>query len=106
MRHAIKTDAQVQKYVVAKLDWEASVKSPDIGVQVKKGIVTVVGHVGSYAEKKTAKVAAQRARGVQGMAIERDVKLGVAASAPTPISSNPPHLPSHLTLKETRDFML
>ena len=54
-------------------------------------------------KKEAAKQAARRVRRVQGLAFEMDVKLGDQASAPTPISSNPPHLPPHLTLEETRD---
>lgn len=71
----MKTDTQVQKDVEAELNWEASVKSTDIGVEVHDGIVTLAGHVGSYAQKKAAEDAAQRVAGVQGLAVEMDVKL-------------------------------
>lgn len=37
--------------------------------------MTLVGHVGSYAQKKAAEDAARRVSGVKGLAVEMDVKL-------------------------------
>jgi osmotically-inducible protein OsmY len=71
----MKTDAQVQQDVIAELKWEPSVNSAQIGVEVKNGIVTLAGHVGSYAEKWDAERAAQRVAGVKALAIELDVTL-------------------------------
>ncbi|SBR51569.1 MULTISPECIES: BON domain-containing protein [unclassified Halomonas] len=71
----LKSDAQIQKDVLAELGWEPSVRASDIGVEVKGGIVTLAGHVDSYAEKWHAETAAQRVSGVKGVAIEIDVKL-------------------------------
>ena len=71
----MKTDTQVQQDVIAELNWEPSVNAAQIGVEVKDGIVTLAGHVSSYAEKWDAERAAQRVSGVKALAIEMDVKL-------------------------------
>ena len=71
----MKTDNQVQQDVLAELKWEPSVNAAQIGVEVKDGIVTLAGHVGSYAEKWDAERAAQRVAGVKALAIEMDVTL-------------------------------
>jgi osmotically-inducible protein OsmY len=71
----MKTDAQLQQDVIAELNWEPSVNAAQIGVEVKDGIVTLAGHVNSYAEKFDAERAAQRVSGVKALAIEMDVTL-------------------------------
>lgn len=71
----MKTDIQVQQDVIAELLWEPSVNSAAIGVEVSDGIVTLAGHVASYAEKWDAERAAQRVTGVRALAIEMDVHL-------------------------------
>ena len=71
----MKTDLQLQQDVQAELKWEPSVNAAQIGVEVKDGIVTLAGHVNSYAEKYGAEHAAQRVSGVRALAIEMDVKL-------------------------------
>ena len=71
----MKTDTQLQQDVIAELQWEPSVNAAQIGVEVKDGIVTLAGHVSSYAEKWSAEHAAQRVSGVKALAIEMDVKL-------------------------------
>ncbi|OJA04301.1 BON domain-containing protein [Halomonas sp. QHL1] len=70
-----KSDEQIQKDVLAELKYEPSVRASDIGVEVKDGIVTLAGHVDSYAEKWHAEDAAQRVSGVKGIAVEIYVKL-------------------------------
>ena len=71
----MKTDIQLQQDVLAELKWEPSVHAAEIGVEVKDGIVTLAGHVSTYAEKWDAERAAQRVSGVKALAIEMDVKL-------------------------------
>jgi osmotically-inducible protein OsmY len=71
----MKTDAQLQQDVIAELKWEPSVNPAQIGVEVKDGIVTLAGHVSSYAEKLDAERAAQRVAGVKALAVEMDVTL-------------------------------
>ena len=71
----MKTDTQLQQDVLAELKWEPSVNAAQIGVAVKDGIVTLAGHVSTYAEKLAAERAAQRVSGVKALAIDMDVKL-------------------------------
>src|SRR5450755_1909737 len=71
----MKTDAQLQQDVIAELNWEPSVNAAQIGVEVKDGIVTLAGHVSSYAEKYAAERAAQRVCGVKALAVEMNVNL-------------------------------
>jgi osmotically-inducible protein OsmY len=71
----MKSDHQLQLDVLAELSWEPSVNAEDIGVEVKDGIVTLAGHVNSYAEKIDAERATMRVSGVKALAVEMDVKL-------------------------------
>ena len=71
----MKTDTQLQSDVIAELSWEPSINAEDIGVEVKDGIVTLAGHVGTYAEKIDAERATMRVSGVKALAVEMDVKI-------------------------------
>ncbi len=71
----MKTDLQLQQDVMAELKWEPAVHAAQIGVEVKHGVVTLAGEVGSYTEKWNAERAAQRVSGVKALAIELKVKL-------------------------------
>ncbi len=71
----MKTDSQLQQDVSAELKWEPSVHAARIGVEVKDGVVTLAGHVDSFAEKWNAERAAQRVAGVKAMTTELKVHL-------------------------------
>lgn len=71
----MKTDSELQRDVLDELKWEPSVHASDIGVEAKQGVVTLVGHVGSFIEKWNAERAAQRVSGVKALAVEMEVKL-------------------------------
>lgn len=71
----MKTDAQLQADVTAELNWDPSVHAPQVGVEVSDGIVTLLGHVSSYADKWNAERAAQRVAGVRALAVEIQVHL-------------------------------
>jgi osmotically-inducible protein OsmY len=71
----MKSDAQVKQDVIAELAWEPSVNAARIGVEVTEGIVTLAGHVGSFAEKWTAERVAERVGGVRALTVEIDVSL-------------------------------
>jgi osmotically-inducible protein OsmY len=71
----MKTDSQLQSDVMAELAWEPSIHSEEIGVEVKGGVVTLAGHVGTYSEKLEAERAAIRVVGVKAIAVEIDVRL-------------------------------
>lgn len=71
----MKTDIQIQQDVIAELKWEPKVNAAHIGVEVNNGVVTLSGHVDSFAEKWNAEEAAKRVSGVKVIAIELDVVL-------------------------------
>jgi osmotically-inducible protein OsmY len=71
----MKTDLALKQDVIAELSWEPSVNAAHIGVEVSNGVVTLAGHVETYAEKWNAERAAQRVSGVKALAVEMDVKL-------------------------------
>lgn len=71
----MKSDMALKRDVESELDWEPAVNASHIGVTVKDGIVTLTGHVPSYAEKHAAEKAAKRILGVKALANELDVKL-------------------------------
>ncbi|WP_426146914.1 BON domain-containing protein [Polaromonas sp. DSR2-3-2] len=71
----MKTDTQLQKDAIAELKWEPSVHAEHIGVEVVDGVVTLTGHVNTYAEKINAEHAAERVAGVKALAVEMNVKL-------------------------------
>lgn len=69
----MKTDRELQQDILAELKWEPKVNATSIGVEVKKGVVTLSGHVDSLVEKWNAEQAAKRVAGVKVIAIELDV---------------------------------
>jgi osmotically-inducible protein OsmY len=74
-----KSDSQLKKDIESELEWDASLNADQIGVLVKDGVVTLTGHLDSYAAKYAAERATQRVLGVKGVAVELDVRLGSAA---------------------------
>lgn len=71
----MKSDKQLRDDVMEELEWEPAVDAGDIGVEVKDGVVTLFGHLSSFAEKVAAERAVQRVAGVKGLAVELDVRL-------------------------------
>ena len=71
----MKTDADLKKDVTAELAWDPAVKSTAIGVAVNDGVVTLSGHLETFAEKHAAERALGRVTGVKAIALELDVKL-------------------------------
>lgn len=68
-------DNELQKSVIAELNWEPSIKAAHIGVAANDGVVTLSGHVDTYMEKSIAEKAARRVKGVKAVAEEIEVKL-------------------------------
>jgi osmotically-inducible protein OsmY len=71
----MKTDAQLKKDVTAELEWDPSINASHVGVAAADGVVTLTGHLNTYAEKYAIERAVQRVQGVKAIAIELDVKL-------------------------------
>ena len=70
----MKNDAQIQKDLMAQLNWEPILNAEQIGVSVKDGIVTLTGIVDSYTQKITAERAAKKVSGVK--AVAEDIQVG------------------------------
>ena len=71
----MKTDAQLKKDVLTELAWDPGVDAAHVGVAVHDGVITLTGHLSTYAEKSAAERAVKRVAGVRGVALELDVKL-------------------------------
>jgi osmotically-inducible protein OsmY len=71
----MKSDEELQRDVLEEIRWDPSIEGAHVGVSVKDAVVTLTGHVPSYAEKYAAEKAAKRVYGVRAVANELDVKL-------------------------------
>ncbi|MDI1271805.1 MAG: BON domain-containing protein [Polaromonas sp.] len=71
----MKTDAHIKADVTDELAWDPAVNATGIGVAVREGVVTLTGHLDSYAEKHAVEQAVHRVAGVRGIAVELDVRL-------------------------------
>ncbi|HEY4955448.1 MAG TPA: BON domain-containing protein [Gemmatimonadaceae bacterium] len=71
----MKSDTQLQKDVMDELRWDPSVSEREIAVAVKDGVVTLGGHVQSFAQKRAAEHAVSRVAGVKAVAEDILVKL-------------------------------
>jgi osmotically-inducible protein OsmY len=67
-------DKILRQIIIDELDYQPSIDAADIGVAVESGVVTLTGHVGSYAEKVAAEEAVKRVRGVRAIAQEIEVR--------------------------------
>ena len=71
----MKTDADIKRDVTAELAWDPAIDATHIGVAVNDGVVTLSGHLQTFAEKYAASRAVQRVAGVRALALELDVRL-------------------------------
>ena len=67
-------DTLLRQLVTDELDYEPSIDAAHIGVAVDNGVVTLSGHVDSYAQKLDAERAALRVKGVRAVAQQIDVR--------------------------------
>jgi osmotically-inducible protein OsmY len=70
-----KTDEEIKNEVQFQIGWDSRIRQSEVGVIVKKGVVTLTGMVDSYAKKLAAQQAAHRARGVLDVANDIEVKI-------------------------------
>ena len=75
----MKSDSQLKRDVESELEWDPSIDATHVGVAVKDSVVTLSGHLDSFAEKFAAERAAQRVQGVKAVAVELDVRLGASS---------------------------
>ena len=71
----MKTDTQLKADISAELAWNPAIHAAAIGVGVKDGLVTLTGHLTTFAEKYSIERAVGRVAGVRGIAIDLEVKL-------------------------------
>ena len=69
-----RTDEALRSAVLEELAWDALVDESQLDIDVREGVVTVVGTVGSYAERLAAQDAAQAVDGVHDLVNDIDVK--------------------------------
>jgi osmotically-inducible protein OsmY len=69
-------DQSLKQTVLDELKWEPSINAAHIGVTVRDGVVTLTGHVESYAQKLAAQKGAERVAGVKAIAQEIEVDYG------------------------------
>lgn len=67
-------DKDLRNLILAELDWDPSFDAADIGVVVADGVVTLTGHVGTYAEKLAVERATARVKGVRAIAQEIEIR--------------------------------
>lgn len=88
----MKADADLKKDVLTELSWDPLVPEARVGVSVHEGVVTLTGHLDTYAEKIAARRAVERVSGVKAIAIELDViPLGVHQRSDTEIAAAVEH---------------
>jgi osmotically-inducible protein OsmY len=68
-------DNELKTAVLAELKWEPSIYAAHIGVTARDGVITLMGHVVSFAEKHAAETAVGRVKGVKAVAEELEVRL-------------------------------
>ena len=71
----MKTDAQLKADVTDEIAWDPAINATNVGVMVKDGVVTLAGHLDSFAEKHAVEQAVRKVSGVRGIALDLDVKL-------------------------------
>lgn len=67
-------DMLLQQAVMDELEFDPVIDTAHIGVIAEKGVVTLSGHVSTYAEKVAAERAALRVRGVRAIAQNIEVR--------------------------------
>lgn len=67
-------DSEVRQDVEQELEWDPAIDERRIAVTVVDGIATLSGEVGEFFEKWSAERAAERVRGVRGIANEVEVR--------------------------------
>ena len=60
--------------MIDELKFEPSIDAADIGVAVENGVVTLTGHVPTFADKMSAERIVSRIKGVKGVAEEIEVR--------------------------------
>ena len=68
-------DRDIKQDLESELKWDPDINATDVGVTVKKGVVSLTGYVPFYMQKYEAENAAKRVKGVLGIANDIEVHL-------------------------------
>ncbi|WP_087502235.1 BON domain-containing protein [Pseudomonas sp. SID14000] len=68
-------DLELRDLVLEELEFQPDINAASIGVTVQDGVVTLSGHVNSYAQKVSAERTVKAMKGVRGLAEEIEVRL-------------------------------
>lgn len=71
----MKNDTTLQRDVIEEIRWDPRIKSKEIGVAARDGVVTLTGTVESYGQRWAVEHAAEAVQGVRVVANEIEVKL-------------------------------
>jgi osmotically-inducible protein OsmY len=80
----MRPDADIKRDVEAELQWDPDIRSDDIAVAVKDGVVALTGFVRSYNQRWQAEAAAKRVKGVVAVANDINVRLPLINQRPDP----------------------
>jgi osmotically-inducible protein OsmY len=69
------SDKTLHQMILDELEWDPRINPAHVGVAVDDGVVTLSGHVSSYAEKAAVEEAVKHVNGVRGIAQEVEVRL-------------------------------
>ncbi|QLL10752.1 BON domain-containing protein [Pseudomonas chlororaphis] len=69
------SDLNLRKFILEELEFQPDIDAANIGVTVENGVVTLTGHVNSYAQKISAERAVKGIKGVRALAEEIQVRL-------------------------------
>lgn len=94
----VRSDSSIREDVLLELKWDPKIKSNDIAVAVKDGVVTLSGFVSSFWELDAAEKAAKRVYGVRGVANDLEVKLFWQRTDPEIARSAVQALESHVSI--------
>lgn len=80
----MRPDSEIKLNVENELQADPDIRSDDIAVAVKEGIVTLAGFVHSYRQKRQAEATAKRIAGVLAVANDVAVRLPIVHERPDP----------------------
>jgi osmotically-inducible protein OsmY len=73
-------DLALKQRVLDELAWQPGIDEAHIGVTARGGVVTLTGHVGSYAEKCVAECAAARVVGIRAISDALEIRYSSGVS--------------------------
>src|ERR1700730_11526700 len=94
----VRSDEAIREDVLFEFKWDPKIKSNDIAVAVKDGVVTLSGFVSSFWELDAAEKAVKRVYGVKAVANDLEVKVFWQRTDPEIARSAVQALESHVSI--------